>query len=158
MASSAEGLSIGIRTLTSDVWTEDRGELISGLLTIVREHRREGQSPSPVMLALELLGVLQAEQGIPALLQEVLTQFNFTSGDPQWTVAANALVRLGETTVPHVVQRANEADDLEWRTLERVLQSMKNQTSVCRVICEVLDSEPGLKAEDRLVGLCQVGG
>ncbi len=132
--------------------TEDRGELISGLLTIVREHRREGQSPSPVMLALELLGVLQAEQGIPALLQEVLTQFNFTSGDPQWTVAANALVRLGETTVPHVVQRANEADDLEWRTLERVLQSMKNQTSVCRVICEVLDSEPGLKAEDRLVG------
>jgi len=129
---------------------QDREELIRQLMGVAARNSDQEEFASALMMSLQLLGVLRAEEAIPLFMEHVLREFQRPAIGVQGTVAASALASLGNAPVRPIAERAGHASDQEWTALENILQTQADQGFVQRTVCATLDSQPGDVAEVRL--------
>jgi hypothetical protein len=143
-----------IRTLESQVDGVDRQRLIGQLRQIAEGHAQQYDVYSPEMLALNLLGLLHAQDGIEALMNHLLTRFPQSIVShrdlPPATVASKALANLGTAAVTTIIEKAPSASDEEWDVLAHTLRSIDDRHAVRRSICATLDSHLDERADERL--------
>jgi hypothetical protein len=129
---------------------QDRADLIQQLMGSAARNSNQEEFASSLMMDLQLLAVLRAEEAIPLFLEHALREFQRPAIGAQGTVAASALESLGNASVGPIAERASYASDQEWQALEKILQTEADQRFVQRTVCATLDSRPVDIAEVRL--------
>jgi len=133
----------------------ERETLVPALVELANQRETCYPIWSTPMLAIRLLGVLGAEEGIPILLDRTLEEFPrpiVTSRDRSLTVAADALGRIGTAAVPAILDRASAASDEEWEMLRRSLRVIQDRAGVEKALRQRLESESDPQARQRLQG------
>ncbi len=129
---------------------DERAELVPELIRVAVQHGDQEERFLSLTLAIELLGLLQASEGIPVLMEHVQKEFDSPFLREDETVASKALVRIGHPAIPAIINKAQSATETEWPIFENVLLSLGDQPAVHKEICGFLDSCPGDVAEKRL--------
>ena len=129
---------------------DERAELVPELIRVAVQHGDQEERFLSLTLAIELLGLLQASEGIPVLMEHVQKEFDSPFLREDETVASKALVQIGHPAIPAIINKAQSATETEWAILENALLSLGDQPAVHKEICGFLDSCPGDVAEKRL--------
>lgn len=147
-----------IRTTAADIEhaSHDRGMVVRELMRLADEGANHGIQSSQ-MIALNLLGVLAAQEATHILMRHLLTPFARSivsqRDRPPSTVSAKALASLSVDAVPAIVERADTAADDEWFVLQHVFRLIDDQGALRQAICAALDSGVGERAEQRLASV-----
>jgi len=110
---------------------EEQALLTKELLRLARIREEQYAFYDPVMIAIELLGVLQATEAIPVMLDRIWDGFPRVVLDTR-TVAASALLELGDSAVGPILERCATATPREWDGMRGVLHELDRRSPVAR--------------------------
>jgi HEAT repeat protein len=135
---------------TGDIPVDALQELHDELVRLAAIREDAYPVVSAPLIAIELLGFLQVEQGIDVLLERLTDEFPRIIVSITSTPAGVALGRIGAPAIQPILDFAPGASDEEWRTLRCSLESMEDQQAVLAAVEQRLCTENDPRMRDRL--------